>query len=90
MRQAIRKGAPGARETISYNMPAFSVDGKPIVLFAAFKSHIGFYPGVAAIAAFKDELSSYKSAKGSVQFPVEDPLPLSLVTRIVRFRATRS
>jgi len=60
--------------------------GKKLVWFAAFKSHIGFYPGAAAIAAFKKELSRYKTAKGSVQFPLSEPLPLDLVSRIVKFR----
>jgi len=86
MRLTIGKAAPNAEETISYNVPAFALRGKKLVWFAAFKSHIGFYPGAAAIAAFKKELSEYKSAKGSVQFPFTRPLPLDLVSRIVKFR----
>jgi uncharacterized protein YdhG (YjbR/CyaY superfamily) len=82
----IRKAAPRADETISYNLPAFSLSGKTLVWFAAFKSHIGFYPGAAALAAFADDLSTYKTAKGSVQFPLDRPLPLRLIDRIVRFR----
>lgn len=86
MRQTIAKAAPKAQETISYSVPAFILGGKKLVWFAAFKSHVGFYPGAAAIAAFKKELSPYKTAKGSAQFPFKDPLPLDLVSRIVKFR----
>jgi len=86
MRDTVREAAPKAEETISYNMPTFVLGGKKLVWFAGFKSHIGFYPGAAAIAAFKEELSPYKTAKGSVQFPLSDPLPVELVKRIVRFR----
>jgi uncharacterized protein YdhG (YjbR/CyaY superfamily) len=86
MRLTIGKAAPSAEEAISYDVPAFALRGKKLVWFAAFKSHIGFYPGAAAIAAFKKDLSQYKTAKGSVQFPFNDPLPLDLVSRIVKFR----
>jgi uncharacterized protein YdhG (YjbR/CyaY superfamily) len=86
MRQTIKRAAPKAKETISYNIPTFTVNGKKLVWFAAFKSHIGFYPGAAAIKTFKKELSPYKTAKGSVQFPFDEPLPLDLVTRIVKSR----
>jgi uncharacterized protein YdhG (YjbR/CyaY superfamily) len=86
MRLTIGKAASNAEETISYNVPAFTLRGKKLVWFAAFKSHVGFYPGAAAIAAFKKELSPYKTAKGSVQFPFNAPLPLDLVSRIVKFR----
>lgn len=85
MRQTIQKAAPEAEETISYGIPAFKLNGM-LVWFAAFKNHIGFYPHASGIAAFKRELSAYKSAKGSVQFPFDAPLPLALVGRIVRFR----
>jgi uncharacterized protein YdhG (YjbR/CyaY superfamily) len=85
MRETIRKAAPKATETVSYGMPAFRLGGI-LVWFAAHARHIGFYPGASAIVAFKKELSAYKSAKGSVQFPVDDPLPLSLVARIVKYR----
>jgi uncharacterized protein YdhG (YjbR/CyaY superfamily) len=90
MRATIRKAAPAAGETISYNMPAFVLDGKRLVWFAGFKSHIGFYPGSAAIAAFENELSAYKTAKGSVQFPLSQPLPVDLVSRIVKFRLEKA
>jgi uncharacterized protein YdhG (YjbR/CyaY superfamily) len=86
MRATIRKAAPNASQRISYGMPAFVVDGKVVVWYAAFKSHIGLYPKAAAIAAFKKELSRYKFAKGSVQFPFTEPLPLDLIGRIVEFR----
>jgi uncharacterized protein YdhG (YjbR/CyaY superfamily) len=85
MRAAIRKAAPKAEETISYGVPAFKLD-RILVWFAAHTNHIGFYPGASGIAAFKKELSAYKSAKGSVQFPYDEPLPLALVARIVTFR----
>jgi uncharacterized protein YdhG (YjbR/CyaY superfamily) len=86
MRATIRKAAPKASQRISYGMPAFVVDGKILVWYAGFKSHIGLYPKAAAIAAFKKELSRYKFAKGSVQFPFTEPLPLDLIGRIVEFR----
>jgi uncharacterized protein YdhG (YjbR/CyaY superfamily) len=85
MRSTIRNAAPKAEELISYNIPAFKQQGM-LVWYAAFKTHIGFYPRVSAIEAFKKELSLYKGAKGSVQFPMDKPLPLSLVSKIVKFR----
>src|SRR6266571_9405709 len=85
MRSTIRKAAPKAEEVISYGMPAFKQD-RILVWFAGFKHHIGFYPGASGIATFKKELSAYKGAKGSVQFPIDKPLPLALVSRIVKFR----
>ena len=86
IRTTIRKAAPEAKETISYGMPTFTLKGN-LVHFAAFKNHIGFYPTSSAIERFKNELAKYKSGKGSVQFPIDNPLPLSLITKIVRFRA---
>jgi uncharacterized protein YdhG (YjbR/CyaY superfamily) len=85
MRLTIKKAASKSKETISYGIPAFTLNGM-LVWFAAFKNHIGFYPRTSAIAAFKKELSGYKGAKGSVQFPFDKPLPLSLISRIVKFR----
>ena len=85
LRSAIRKAAPGAEETINYGIPTFTLNGN-LVHFAAFKNHIGFYPTPGGIEAFKKELSVYEGAKGSVQFPIEKPLPLALVTKIVKFR----
>lgn len=85
LRATIRESAPEAKETINYAIPTFTLEGN-LVHFAAFKTHIGFYPAPSGIAAFKKELSVYKGAKGSVQFPIDKPLPLSLITRIVKFR----
>lgn len=85
MRAAIRKAAPAADETIGYGIPTFKLNGN-LVHFAAFKNHIGFYPGPSAIKAFEKELSAYKRATGSVQFPHEKPLPLALVTKVVKYR----
>jgi uncharacterized protein YdhG (YjbR/CyaY superfamily) len=87
LRLTIRKAAPEAVETISYQMPTFKLNGKGLVYFAAFKHHIGFYPIPSGIEAFKKELSPYKQGKGSVQFPIDEPIPSALVRRIVRFRA---
>lgn len=84
-REAIRKGAPEAQETISYQMPAFKFHGM-LVYFAAWKNHIGFYPVSSGVSAFKDQLEPYKIAKGTIQFPLDKPLPLALITKIVQFR----
>ncbi len=86
MRQIIRKVAPEAEEAISYQIPTFKMKGKNLVHFAAFKNHIGFYPTSSGIEAFKKELSPYKGAKGSVQFPIKEPIPYDLVKKIVIFR----
>ncbi len=85
MRQAIIKAAPAAEERISYGMPAYKLHGV-LVYFAGYKNHIGFYATPTGHAAFKKELSVYKEGKGSVQFPLEEALPLSLVIKIVKFR----
>ena len=85
LRAAIRAAAPAATERISYAMPTFYLNGS-LVHFAAFRNHIGFYPAPSGIAAFRDELKGYRGAKGSVQFPLGEPLPLELVARIVAFR----
>lgn len=85
LRLTVKKAAPQAKEKISYGIPAFTLNGM-LVWFAGFKKHIGFYPRTSAIAAFKKELSVYKGAKGSVQFPFDKPLPLTLISRIVKFR----
>ncbi len=89
LRTAIKKAAPNAEETISYQMPAYKQDGM-LVYFAGYKSHIGFYPGAAGISEFKKEVSAYKNAKGSVQFPLDEPLPLTLVSKIVKFRVKQN
>ena len=85
LRQTIRDVAPEAEETINYGMPTFRLNGN-LVHFAAFENHIGFYPTPTGIEAFKEELSVYKGAKGSVQFPIDQPLPLPLIRRIVEYR----
>jgi uncharacterized protein YdhG (YjbR/CyaY superfamily) len=84
-RQAIREAAPDATEAISYQMPAFKQNGI-LVWFAAHKNHIGFYPRVSAIEAFKDKLSSYEVSKGTVQFPLDELIPFDLIKEMVRFR----
>ena len=85
LRKVIREAAPDAEEKISYQMPAYRQNGS-LVYFAAFRNHIGFYPTSSGITAFKKELSEYVGGKGSVQFPLDKPLPLDLVRRIVEFR----
>ena len=89
LRAAVKKAAPQAEEVISYGMPAFKLNGM-LVWFAAHTKHIGFYPGVSGIGTFKKELSIFKYAKGSVQFPLDKPLPLDLVTKIVEFRVNEN
>lgn len=85
LRQVIGEAAAEAEERISYQMPTFYLQGN-LVHFAAYKNHIGFYPGPSGIEAFKEQLSVYKGAKGSVQFPLNRPLPYDLVRKIVEFR----
>ena len=85
MRALIRVSAPGATETISYAIPTFDLNGH-LVHFAAYKNHIGFYPTGRGVEAFKEELQGYKGGKGSVQFPLGQPLPVDLIRRIVEFR----
>ena len=85
MRETIRKAAPKAEEAINYQMPTYVLHGN-LVHFAAFKSHIGFYPTPSGIEKFKAEIARYTWAKGSVQFPLDQPIPYALVTKIVKFR----
>ena len=85
MRQTIHKAAPGAIEVISYQMPAFKAN-KVLVYFAGYKNHIGFYPTSSGILNFQKELTSYKTSKGAVQFPHDKPLPLILISKMVKFR----
>jgi uncharacterized protein YdhG (YjbR/CyaY superfamily) len=89
LRSTIRQAAPQAIEKISYQMPTFYYHGN-LVHFAAFKNHIGFYPTPSGIAAYREDLKKYKSAKGSVQFPIDEPLPLKLIARIVKFRVSEN
>ncbi|TDO73646.1 uncharacterized protein YdhG (YjbR/CyaY superfamily) [Flavobacterium chryseum] len=85
VRDTIQKAAPEAKEKISYSMPAFEQNGI-VVYFAAFKNHIGLYALPSGHEAFKEELSKYKTGKGSVQFPLDKPMPFDLITKIVKFR----
>ena len=89
LRETIKKAAPEADEVISYGMPSFKQNGR-LLYFVAFKNHIGFYPMMTGIEAFKTKLSAYKWAKGSIQFPHHKPLPLELITRIVKFRVNEN
>ena len=85
IRETIQKSAPNAEETIKYGIPTFVLNGN-LVHFGGYKNHIGFYPTPSGIEAFKKELSMYKNAKGSVRFPIDKPLPLHLISKIVKFR----
>jgi uncharacterized protein YdhG (YjbR/CyaY superfamily) len=85
IRLTVARAAPDATEKISYQMPTFFLNGN-LVHFAAYKNHIGFYPAPTGIEVFKSELSAYKGAKGSVQFPLDKPIPFDLIARIVKFR----
>lgn len=85
IREIIRKAVPKATEVISYNMPAFKLN-KVLVWFAGYKGHLGFYPGGTAIGVFQDELSAYKTSKGAIQFPLDKPLPVALINKIVKYR----
>lgn len=85
IRMTIRKAAPDAEEAIKYQIPTFTLKGN-LVHFAAYKKHIGFYPAPRAIEEFKDELAGYEGAKGTVQFPLDKPIPYDLISRIVKFR----
>ena len=86
IRETIRKNAPDAVESIAYGMPAYKMNGKPLVYFAGFKKHIGFYATPTGHAEFAKELSIYKQGKGSVQFPLDKPIPYELIRRMVVFR----
>lgn len=85
LRKVIKESAPTAEEKISYQMPTFALHGN-LVHFAAFKNHIGFYPTPSGTETFKNELSIYKVSKGAIQFPIDEPLPFELISRIVKFR----
>lgn len=85
LRRTIQELAPEAEEAIKYRMPTYVLHGN-LVHFAAFKNHIGFYPTPSGTEAFKKELAPYKTAKGSIQFPIDQPLPLPLIRKIVKFR----
>jgi uncharacterized protein YdhG (YjbR/CyaY superfamily) len=89
VRTTIKNAAPTAEEAISYAIPTFKLNGN-LVHFAAFKNHIGFYPTPMGVEEFKEELSIYKEGKGSVQFPLDKPMPLDLITRMVKFRVAKN
>jgi len=89
LRRVIREAAPRAEEAMRYGIPTFRLNGN-LVHFAAFRHHIGFYPTPSAIEAFKEELSSYKQAKGTVRFPIDKPIPYDLVRKIVQYRVEES
>ena len=86
IRATIKKAAPGAEETISYAIPTFKLKGRYLVYFAGYKNHISLYPSPRGNEAFKKELSVYKGGKGTVQFPLDKPIPLNLITRIMKFK----
>ena len=86
LRTTIRRAAPEAKEAIKYGMPTFTLEGN-LVYFAAYKAHIGFYPGASAIRRFKDALRAYDCAKGTVRFPIGPSIPVGAVTRMTKFRA---
>ncbi len=86
IRSLIKKVAPQAEETISYGMPTFDMDGKHLVHFATFKNHVGFFPTPSPIVAFKKELAAFKTSKGTIQFPLDEPIPYDLIRRITIFR----
>lgn len=86
IRKTIRDAAPKAEESIAYGMPAYKLNGKPLVYFGAFKNHIGIYATPRGHAEFKKELAKYKQGKGSVQFPIDEPIPYGLITKIVKFK----
>ena len=86
VRETIKANAPEATESMSYGMPAYKTNGRPLVYFAAFKQHIGFYATPTGHTKFAKDLSKYKQGKGSVQFPLDKPMPIALIKRIVIFR----
>ena len=89
IRSTIKKAAPGAEEKISYQMPTFTLNGN-LVHFAAFREHIGFYPTPSGTEKFQKELTAYKGGKGSIRFPLDEPIPFALIEKIVKFRVKES
>lgn len=86
IRQIVKTIAPNAEEIISYGMPGYKTNGKPLIYFAGYKNHIGLYATPSGNIVFKNELSQYKQGRGSVQFPLDQPIPYELIQRIVKFR----
>jgi uncharacterized protein YdhG (YjbR/CyaY superfamily) len=89
IREIVKAAAPDAEEKISYQMPTFFLKGN-LVHFAAFKNHIGFYPTPSGVEAFKEEIARYQGAKGSIRFPLDEPMPLDLIARIVKMRVAEN
>lgn len=89
IRETIRNVIPEAEETISYQIPTFKYHGN-LVHFAAYKNHIGFYPGASAVEAFKDDVTNYATSKGTIQFPIDEPIPLDLISKITAFRVKQN
>ena len=89
LRQIITKNAPEATETINYGIPTFKFKGKNLVHFSAYKTHVGFYPGSQAIENFRQDFESYKTSKGTVQFPLDKPIPLDLVKKVTVYRVSQ-
>ena len=89
IRLTIRQAAPGAEEAIKYQIPAFTLNGN-LIFFAAYKKHIGLYPAPRGVEKFKKELSAYEGGKGTVQFPLDEPVPFDLISRIVKFRVAEN
>jgi uncharacterized protein YdhG (YjbR/CyaY superfamily) len=88
VRSTIRKALPGAEEAISYKMPAYKLHGRVVVYFAGWTQHYALYPGNAhTVAAFKDDLAPYEVSKGTIRFPLSEPIPVKLIERIAKFRA---
>lgn len=90
IRKLIQDNAPEAEESFAYGMPAYKINKKPLVYFAAFKNHIGFYATPSGHSEFQEKLSNYKQGKGSVQFPLDKPIPYKLIERIIKFRVTEN
>lgn len=90
IRNLVKENAPGAAEKVAYRMPAYKLNKKPLIYFAAFKHHIGLFATPSAHSEFKEELSKYKHGKGSVQFPLDQPIPYDLIERIVKFRVAEN
>lgn len=89
IRKTIQKAAPDAEEAISYGIPTFRLNGN-LVHFAAFQSHIGFYPAPRGVAEFKDDMTRYEGGKGTARFPLDEPIPYELITRMVTFRVQKN
>ncbi len=89
VRKTIHEAAPEAKEKIAYGIPTFTLNGN-LVHFSAYRAHIGFYPGAEAIAVFKDELKDYDTSKGTVRFPIDQPIPYDLIKKITEFRVEQS